>query len=70
MDVTLRRVERKETEMTDTVWQCEQVRAGQVTNRVLFDNEKQAVEFVAQMRKAEPDLFWRMEPIAARMVWN
>jgi hypothetical protein len=56
--------------MTDTVWQCEQVRAGQVTNRILFDNEKQATEFLAQMRKAEPDLFWRMQPIAARMVWN
>ena len=56
--------------MSDTVWQCEQVRAGQVTNRILFDDEKQAADFVAQMRKMEPDLFWRVKPIDARMVWN
>ena len=28
--------------MTNTLWKCEQFRAGQVTNKVLFDTEAQA----------------------------
>jgi hypothetical protein len=36
----------------------------------MFDSEKQASEFVAQMRKVEPDIFWRIEPVEARLVWN
>jgi hypothetical protein len=56
--------------MTNTVWKCEQFRAGQVTNRVLFDTEDQASRFVAQMRQVEPDLFWLVEPVEARVVWN
>lgn len=57
--------------MTDNrVWKCEQMRAGQVTNRVVFDTEEQASQFVAQMQRVEPDLFWRMEPVDAYGVWN
>jgi hypothetical protein len=56
--------------MSNTLWKCEQVRAGQVTNQVVFDSEQQASEFVAQMRRVEPDIFWHMEPVDARMVWN
>jgi hypothetical protein len=56
--------------MTNTLWKCEQYRAGQITNRVMFDTREEAESFVANMRKVEPDLFWRMEPIEARLVWN
>ena len=57
--------------MTDNrVWKCEQMRAGQVTNRVVFDTQEQASEFVAQMQRVEPDLFWRVEPVDAYGVWN
>lgn len=56
--------------MTNRVWKCEQVRAGQITNRVVFDTEQQASQFVEQMRRVEPDLFWRVEPVDAMMVWN
>lgn len=57
--------------MTDNrVWKCEQMRAGQVTNRVVFDTQEQASEFVAQMKRVEPDLFWRVEPVDAYGVWN
>lgn len=52
------------------VWKCEQMRAGQVTNRVVFGTKEEASEFVAQMQRAEPDLFWRMEPVDAYLVWN
>lgn len=52
------------------VWKCEQMRAGQVTNRVVLDTQEQASEFVAQMRRVEPDLFWRVEPVDAYGVWN
>jgi hypothetical protein len=50
--------------MTNRVWKCEQLRAGQVTNKVVFDTEQQATHFV------EPDLFWRVEPVDAQLVWN
>ena len=56
--------------MTDTLWKCEQLRAGQVYSKVMFDTQKQAEDFIAKMEKMEPDIFWRMEPVAAKMVWN
>jgi hypothetical protein len=56
--------------MTNRVWKCEQFRAGQVTNQVVFDTEEQASQFVAQMRRVEPDVFWRVEPVDAHLIWN
>ncbi len=56
--------------MGHTVWKCEQLRAGQVTNQVTFDSEEKASEFVSKMREIEPDLFWRVEPVEAWRVWN
>jgi hypothetical protein len=61
---------RKSIGMTNTLWKCEQLRAGQVTNQVMFDTEQQASQFVARMRHVEPDIFWRIEPVDAKMVWN
>ncbi len=58
------------SKMTNTVWKFEQLRAGQVYSSMTFDTQEEAEHFAAQMRKAEPDLFWRIEPIEARMVWN
>lgn len=56
--------------MTNTLWKCKQFRAGQITNQVVFDNEQQAHHFVSEMRRVEPDLFWRIEPVEAAQVWN
>jgi hypothetical protein len=56
--------------MTDTLWKCEQLRAGQVYNKVMFDSRQEAEDFISKMQKMEPDLFWRIEPVAANMVWN
>ncbi len=56
--------------MSDKMWKCEQLRAGKVTNRVLFDTEKQASAFVLKMQELEPDLLWRVEPVDAWKVWN
>lgn len=56
--------------MTNTLWKCEQLRAGQITNRVVFDTEREATHFVARMLQVEPDIFWRVEPVEARLVWN
>jgi hypothetical protein len=52
------------------LWKCEQMRAGRVMNRVVFDTKEQASHFVAQMQRVEPDLFWRMEPVDPYGVWN
>lgn len=56
--------------MTDTLWKCEQLRAGQVYNKVVFDTRREAEDFIEKMQKMEPDLFWRMEQVDAKMVWN
>jgi hypothetical protein len=54
----------------DTLWKYEQLRAGQVYNRFMFNTRQEAEEFATQMTQAEPDLLSRIEPIAARAVWN
>ena len=56
--------------MESTFWQCEQLRAGQVYNKVLFQSRDEAEDFVRKMRQVQPDIFWRMEAIAANAVWN
>jgi len=56
--------------MTDMVWKCEQVRAGQVLDKILFDKKEEAEDFLRQMKQNAPDMFWRLEPILAKMVWN
>ena len=56
--------------MTNTLWKCEQFRAGRLTTSVVCDTEEQASQFIAQMRRMEPDLFWHVEPVEARVVWN
>lgn len=58
------------TGMNHTLWKCQQFRAGQITNSVTFDTEEQASEFVAKMNRVEPDLFWRVEAVDAKLVWN
>ncbi|HEY0786969.1 MAG TPA: hypothetical protein VGD62_13960 [Acidobacteriaceae bacterium] len=56
--------------MTKTLWKCEQLRAGQIYNKVLFDSQREAEQFMRQMTKVEPDIFWRMEPVPMAAVWN
>ncbi len=56
--------------MTNTIWKCEQLRAGKLYNSVTFNSRQEADDFVAQMRRVEPDLFWRVEAIPASAVWN
>lgn len=56
--------------MTDTVWQCEQLRAGEVYSKELFQTRAEAEEFVAKMARVAPDIFCRIEPIDVQKVWN
>ena len=56
--------------MTSTLWRCEQVRAGQIYNKVMFNTRKEAETFVQQMTKVEPDMFWRLEAVPVAAVWN
>jgi hypothetical protein len=56
--------------MTDTVWKCEQMYAGAVYERNLFPTREAAEEFVKQMQRQAPDLFFRIEPMDVKMVWN
>ena len=56
--------------MTETMWRCDQVRAGQLYNRVMFDTREEAEEFMNRMRQMEPDQTISIEAIDARQVWN
>ena len=56
--------------MTSTMWQCKQLRAGQVYSKMLFQSRVEAESFVQQMQKVAPDTFWRLEPVAAHALWN
>jgi hypothetical protein len=56
--------------MGNTIWQCEQLRAGQVYNKVMFPTLSEAQSFMRQMERAQPDIFWRMEAVPAATVWN
>ncbi|HEY0758049.1 MAG TPA: hypothetical protein VGD59_02205 [Acidisarcina sp.] len=56
--------------MTTTMWKCEQMRAGKVYNKMLFNTQAEAEQFAAQLRRAEPDLMYRVEPVPAWMEWN
>ena len=56
--------------MTDTVWQCEQLRAGQVYSKEVFQTREEAEDFVAKMARVAPDIFCRIQPIDVDKVWN
>jgi hypothetical protein len=56
--------------MTEMVWQCDQVRAGQLYNRLNFDTKEEALEFVQKMQQMEPDQMFSIEEVEARQVWN
>jgi len=56
--------------MTETMWRCDQVRAGQLYNRMMFDTREEAEQFMNRMRQMEPDQTISIEAIDARQVWN
>jgi hypothetical protein len=56
--------------MAEMIWQCDQVRAGRLYNRMMFNTQAEAVQFVETMREMEPDHVISMEAIEARQVWN
>ena len=56
--------------MTETMWRCDQVRAGQLYNRMMFDTKEEAEKFARRMQQMEPDQMFSIEAIEARQIWN
>jgi hypothetical protein len=56
--------------MTETMWRCDQVRAGQLYNRMMFDTRAEAEQFVQRMQQMEPDQVFSIEAIDAKQIWN
>ncbi len=56
--------------MNQTVWMCDQIRAGQLYSRRVFDTLEEAETFQRRMIEAEPDAMFNVEQIEARQVWN
>ena len=54
----------------DTVWKCEQILAGAVKDRQIFDTREEAESFARKLRRVAPDMFVRIEPMDVKMVWN
>jgi hypothetical protein len=61
---------RRATRMNETMWRCDQVRAGQLYNRMTFDTREEAEQFMNRMRQMEPDQMISIEAVDARKVWN
>lgn len=56
--------------MGSNFWQCEQLRAGRVYDKLLFSTRGEAERFMRQMQRAQPDIFWRMASVPLAAVWN
>ena len=56
--------------MTETLWKCDQLRAGQLYNRMMFDTQDEALRFAQRMRQMEPDQVFSIEAVQASQVWN
>jgi hypothetical protein len=56
--------------MTETMWKCDQLRAGQLYNRMMFDTQHEAEQFAQKMRQMEPDQMVSIEAVSASRVWN
>jgi len=56
--------------MNDTLWRCDQIRAGQLYNRMMFDTKEEAEQFMNRMRQMEPDQMFSIEPVEAKQIWN
>jgi hypothetical protein len=56
--------------MTETMWRCDQVRAGRLYNRMMFDTREEAEQFVQRMQQMEPDQVFSIEAVDAKQVWN
>lgn len=56
--------------MTETMWKCDQLRAGQLYNRMMFDTQAEAQHFAQRMQQMEPDQMFSIEAVEASQVWN
>ena len=56
--------------MTETLWKCDQLRAGRLYNRMMFDTQAEAQRFAQKMQQMEPDQTFNIEAIEASQVWN
>ena len=56
--------------MSETIWKCDQLRAGQLYNRMMFDTQDEAKKFAEKMQQMEPDQMFSIEAVHASQVWN
>lgn len=56
--------------MTQMLWKCDALRAGQLYNRMMFDTREEAEQFMNRMQRMEPDQTFSVEPVDPRLVWN
>jgi hypothetical protein len=54
----------------ETLWRCDQLRAGRLYNRMIFDTREEAEQFMNRMQEMEPDQTISIEAVDAHKVWN
>jgi hypothetical protein len=54
----------------ETIWQCEEWRAGKMYERKLFDTREDAEMFVRKLSQVAPDLVFKIAPVDLQHVWN
>jgi hypothetical protein len=55
---------------TQTLWKCDEIRAGQLYERMFFDTKEQAEHFAERLKEIQPDFFFEITPVDAQQVWN
>ena len=56
--------------MSETLWKCDQMRAGRLYTSVMFDTREEAEQFMRKMQNVEPDQMFAIEAVDARQMWN
>ena len=54
----------------ETIWQCEEWRAGKMYERKLFDTKEDAEMFVRKLSQVAPDLMFKIAPVDVQQLRN
>ena len=57
-------------QVSDLMWRCDVLRAGQLYSRSLFGSQAEAEQFAQRVQRSEPDHVFSVEAIKASTVWN
>ena len=57
-------------QVSDVLWRCDALRAGQLYSRTMFASREEAEAFAQRLQQVEPDQMFSVEAIKASSIWN